>query len=285
LPLSLSAASAPSDFRVIVDSLEGEWKGVLEYRDFGSDERVEIPAGMSCEAFETELTTRRAFAFVDPGRVVRLGEIVRFDASGPTPTCTIIPEDGPIDAVRGGLERWRVESWSVDGPNAWRLVMTSEGTDNGRPALFRTTQTLRDGAVSAVKEVDYTDDEATTGVAGERFEFRNAVRLARVQPDAKSLVGVWSIDLRPTPDAPAYLVRMEIAEVADGSFSGAFYNGSPISNARINTNWDGVRFAFTTSDGTGVYHTQGVLRGGRVEGSTHAIGRDYLGVWSGSRAE
>ncbi len=96
------------------------------------------------------------------------------------------------------------------------------------------------------------------------------------------LIGVWRIDLRPTPDAPAYYQRFEVLRVENGRIEGAFY-GSPITEGRINDDWGDVRFAFVTRDNGGAYHHAGVLRRGRLDGLTNSIGRDFLAVWSGER--
>lgn len=101
---------------------------------------------------------------------------------------------------------------------------------------------------------------------------------------ARSLVGTWRIDLRPTPDAqPAY--QAFVVESVEGkAFTGTFY-GSEISEARLNTDWGAVYFSFVTADGSGPYLHSGVLRGGALEGVTNSTGRDFLSVWSGERAD
>lgn len=96
-----------------------------------------------------------------------------------------------------------------------------------------------------------------------------------------SLEGRWLVDLRPTPDAEPYLQPFVVTSVADNRLEGTFY-GSAITSGRINADWGDVRFAFVTSDGSGTYHTSGVMRDGKLEGLTHAIGRDFLAVWTGS---
>ncbi len=101
-------------------------------------------------------------------------------------------------------------------------------------------------------------------------------------PDASDLVGVWRVDLRPTPDAAPYYRTMTIEAVEDGQITGSFY-GSKIKIGHVNTDWDAVHFAFVTKDGRTAYHTTGRLVEGRLEGTTHAPNRDFLSVWSAER--
>ena len=111
-------------------------------------------------------------------------------------------------------------------------------------------------------------------------EVRAAVRAGALG----SLDGAWAVDLRPTPDAEPH-VRPFVAEVAgDGALSGTFY-GSEILDGRVHADGDALRFAFTTADAGGPYHTQGRVVGGALEGTTFAPHRGLVSVWSATRAE
>ncbi len=103
-------------------------------------------------------------------------------------------------------------------------------------------------------------------------------------PEAASLIGTWRIDLRPTPDAEPYYQEMVIESVDDNTITGTFY-GAEITDGRLNLNWDAVHFAFVTSDGVGNYNTSGVIDGDAVRGTTHAIGREFLSVWTGTKID
>ncbi|HLL47498.1 MAG TPA: hypothetical protein VK399_12360 [Longimicrobiaceae bacterium] len=102
--------------------------------------------------------------------------------------------------------------------------------------------------------------------------------------DPGQLVGRWRVDLRPTPGAPAYFQSFVVRSVEGSTFRGTFY-GSELQNGSINTDWGAVRFAFTTQDGSGVYHHTGVLRDGALEGTSHSLGRRFLAVWSAKPGE
>lgn len=105
------------------------------------------------------------------------------------------------------------------------------------------------------------------------------------QPNVSALEGEWIVDLRPTPDAAEYLVEFSVSKMKGKTFEGRFYDTN-IRHGRLNGDWGEVRFAFVTEDGQATYHTSGKLTGdGRLEGTTHAIGRDFLAVWTAKRKE
>jgi hypothetical protein len=70
--------------------------------------------------------------------------------------------------------------------------------------------------------------------------------------------------------------------VQNGRIKGTFY-GTDFADGSTNKDWGSVCFAFTTSDGSGAYHTAGRLVNGRLEGMTHAVGRGFLSVWTAER--
>ena len=106
---------------------------------------------------------------------------------------------------------------------------------------------------------------------------------AQTASSAATLVGTWKVDLRPTPESPAYFQEFVVTQVLnDKSFEGTFY-GAPISQARINSQWGSLRIAFVTSDGSGPYHHSAVLHGGKLEGMTNSTGRDFLAYWSATK--
>jgi hypothetical protein len=100
--------------------------------------------------------------------------------------------------------------------------------------------------------------------------------------DPQGLIGVWKVDLRPTPNAPAYYQEFVVSSIKGKSFSGTFY-GAPIEQARINTDWGTVRIAFVTSDQSGPYNHSATLVGNQLEGLTNSTGRDFLSYWSAAK--
>lgn len=96
---------------------------------------------------------------------------------------------------------------------------------------------------------------------------------------AKFLIGTWKVDLRPTPDVDAHYQEFVASSIDGNAFKGSFY-GTEIHHGRINSDWDGVHFAVVTNDGSGDYNTSGVLKGGKLCGTTHSLGREFLAVWT-----
>nr|WP_209023348.1 hypothetical protein [Sphingomonas jejuensis] len=106
---------------------------------------------------------------------------------------------------------------------------------------------------------------------------------AAAQQDVQSLAGRWTVDLRPSPSAPAYTQPMVLSIGDGGVVTGSFYNSeiedglAALSNGR-------TCFAFRTSDGTAPYQSSGCLVGDRVVGQTWSEGRRFLLAWTADRA-
>lgn len=98
------------------------------------------------------------------------------------------------------------------------------------------------------------------------------------------LDGIWTIDLRPTPDSEPYLKEFVIALKSDGSFSGEFY-GSTFTNGLINKNWGKVYFAFSTNDQSSQYFHSGYLFENKIYGTTYCPNRDFIAPWNGTKNE
>ena len=101
-------------------------------------------------------------------------------------------------------------------------------------------------------------------------------------PDSNKLIGIWRVDLRPTPGAEEYFQEFVVTSIDGKTFQGSFY-GSPISQGRINTDWSAVRIAFVTEDRSGPYNHSAVLKNDKLEGLTNSTGRDFLSYWSAKK--
>ncbi len=102
------------------------------------------------------------------------------------------------------------------------------------------------------------------------------------RPDPQALLGTWKVDLRPKPGEPDYFKEFVVKEVTGKTFKGTFYD-TEFENGHINADWDTVYFAFTTGDKSGLYAHSGAIRNGRLEGLSHAVGREFLSVWKAER--
>lgn len=110
----------------------------------------------------------------------------------------------------------------------------------------------------------------------------NAPMEAVVAPASGDLIGAWTVDLRPTPDAAAYLKPMVIAIDAAGALSGEFYE-RPIESGHAGATNGQPCFAFRTSDMSGPYQTSGCLSGTTIVGQTWSEGRGFVLTWTAER--
>ncbi|MEM8560498.1 MAG: hypothetical protein AAGG50_21960 [Bacteroidota bacterium] len=102
--------------------------------------------------------------------------------------------------------------------------------------------------------------------------------------DPSALVGTWTVDLRPMPDAEGYTQPFTVTAVHDdGTFEAQFY-GSPVQVARYNADWDVLHVAFVTTDGSTRYLHAARLEDGQLRGTTHAVERGFLSVWTAERS-
>ncbi len=104
-------------------------------------------------------------------------------------------------------------------------------------------------------------------------------------PAAEMLIGTWTVDLRPKPDAPAYLKKLVITSVVDGKLEGSFYDGSPLQFGKLNrTAKPALCFAFNTDPGEGAYCTSGrMIDQDHLEGMTLSTSRGFLLPWTAVR--
>ena len=104
-------------------------------------------------------------------------------------------------------------------------------------------------------------------------------------PNEVKLLGAWTVDLRPTPDAAPYLKKLVITAVQGTRIEGHFYDGSPLQAGRINTSAGPLlHFAFFTDPGEGVYQTAGrQVSAHRLEGMTLSTTRGFLLPWTALR--
>lgn len=100
-------------------------------------------------------------------------------------------------------------------------------------------------------------------------------------PDTKVLIGTWEMDMSPYDKTDDNFAMMDIIKVNETSFEGDFYReGVQISNANINTQTGTIYGALVSGDGTGQYNSAFYLKDGKLYGTTHSIGRDFLAVWT-----
>jgi len=103
-------------------------------------------------------------------------------------------------------------------------------------------------------------------------------------PDTQTLVGVWKLDMSPDDPLDDNFAMMNITKVDGNSFEGEFYReGVKITNASINAQTGIVYGALVSGDGSGKYNSTFYLKNGRLYGTTHALERDFLAVWTADK--
>mgnify|MGYP001809962146 CR=1 FL=1 len=104
-------------------------------------------------------------------------------------------------------------------------------------------------------------------------------------PVPGTLVGSWTVDLRPTADSPPVLKKLVITGDSGGSLEGHFYDGSRLQAGR-HTRGSGpeIHFAFFTDPGEGAYQTSGrQVSPDRLSGMTLSTTRGFLLIWEATR--
>jgi hypothetical protein len=108
------------------------------------------------------------------------------------------------------------------------------------------------------------------------------IKTAIKKPDANDALGTWVIDLRPTPESEPYIKEFKFTKIEGQKFDGEFY-GYPFSGGFLNTSWDKIYFAFTTSDQSSQYFHSGYIEGNKVFGITLNEKREFVLPWRGEK--
>jgi hypothetical protein len=104
--------------------------------------------------------------------------------------------------------------------------------------------------------------------------------------DIEVLRGNWILDMSPENKTDNNFAKMEITEINGSSLNGFFYSdGVKIRQGRINTQTGVIYGALISGDNSGEYNTSFYFKDGTLYGTTHAIGRDFLAVWTATKEE
>lgn len=102
--------------------------------------------------------------------------------------------------------------------------------------------------------------------------------------DTNILVGAWKIDMSPQDTTDANFAKMIITKVDNNTIKGYFYrDGVRIRNGRINTQTGIIYGALVSGDNSGEYNTSFYYKDGKLYGSTHAIEKGFLAVWTATK--
>ena len=106
------------------------------------------------------------------------------------------------------------------------------------------------------------------------------------EKDTSVLIGEWKLDMTPQDDTDDNFAMMRIEKIKDYSFKGVFYReGVKIREGQLNTQSDFIYGALISGDNSGEYNSTFYYKDGMLYGSTHAIGRGFLSVWTATKVD
>ena len=163
---SVSVAAKPA---MLNTNFNGRWVGVLEYRDFQTDEQVFLPTWLTLTPGADGLSVNLGYVYDDgPTKTVRESSTLKF-----------APDAGK--ATLGSDRDKTSETYAVEGLADFvklgrgKLLLTGKGTENDKPVDVRITLTLRRNLYTFRKE---------TRRPGEEFKFRDAYTFTRAEAPA-----------------------------------------------------------------------------------------------------
>ncbi|MEL6972916.1 MAG: hypothetical protein AAFO02_22320 [Bacteroidota bacterium] len=99
--------------------------------------------------------------------------------------------------------------------------------------------------------------------------------------DLEVLVGHWQLDMSPQDQTDDNFAMMTISKIDGNSFTGEFYReGVEIRNAQTNTQLGIIYGALISGDRSGTYNTTFYYKDGILHGTTHAVDKNFLAVWT-----
>ena len=169
-------APAPLTVAQARQSLVGEWRGKLEYRDYQADKWFGLPVKVLVRDGGDGVTLIRTADFDDgpPNLLTKAPGIVRITSvsllDGANETTATFRKGRKPELETAALT---LGAASKDATH-WTLVETEQATDDDRPATIRLTTVREGGKLVTLKEVDFADDTKSEWLV------RNRTTLERV---------------------------------------------------------------------------------------------------------
>lgn len=100
----------------------------------------------------------------------------------------------------------------------------------------------------------------------------------------QDLIGIWKLDMTPENENDSNYAMMKIDEIDTNLVEGTFYReGVLIQEGRTNIQTGKVYVALVSGDNSGEYNSSFYLENGKIYGTTHSLGKDFLAVWVGEK--
>ena len=153
-------------------TLSGTWIGALEYRDYQSGKKFELPVTTRIDVGADGATMTRVSAFDDGPKTgtVYITTVSLFDNQTSRTTYATFRKDRPVETLTDDV----VVRDYKDAKN-WTIVYTRKGADGGSPAEIRVVQSLAGHELTELKEVK------PISAPDSEYAFRNQTRLRRKQ--------------------------------------------------------------------------------------------------------
>ena len=102
--------------------------------------------------------------------------------------------------------------------------------------------------------------------------------------DLQELVGTWKLDMTPQDTTDNNFAMMSITKINSQMVEGEFYRTSvAIKEGRVNTQSGTIYVALISGDNSGEYNSTFYYKDGMLFGSTHAVDRGFLAVWTATK--
>jgi hypothetical protein len=162
-----SQSAAPVSAGSVTALLAGDWVGVLEYRDFQSDARVQLPTWLSVRPASDANSVALTYTYDDgPTKTVIEKSTVSIDSTLKRYTVTSDRDHSSDSYQVEGLENLIAKHRGV-------LVLSGSGTENDKKVDVRITITVGRNLYKFVKE---------TRLPGQDFLFRDGYTFTRRDP-------------------------------------------------------------------------------------------------------
>ncbi|MDT0593911.1 hypothetical protein [Glaciecola petra] len=98
------------------------------------------------------------------------------------------------------------------------------------------------------------------------------------------LIGTWVLDMTPNNPNDNNFAKMTIDKIEKGKVYGEFYrDGVKMQYGVINKVTKRITVALVSSDNSGKYNSSFYLENGMLYGTTHAIERGFLAIWTATK--
>lgn len=151
--------------------LAGKWTGALGYRDYRSNKMFELPVTTDIRVIADKATIIRVSSFDDGPKTgfVYITSASLYDAVKGIVATTTLRKGRPV-----ATSTETVSTISYADSTHWVVKYESDGTDDDKPAMLRTTETRDGDKLLSVKEVMPKSQQS------KGWQFRNQTRLERV---------------------------------------------------------------------------------------------------------